>query len=102
VAKKEPVSVNWQSIFTIIPFVNLWAFYRVERLRRYFLFVIAYVVAYFLIGMLVFGVDPFLDEQVGESRYIFEGMFTALEIGISVGLIRMWSNEWNEKLTTKN
>ena len=96
-AKKEPVNVNWQSLFAIIQIVNIWAFYRIEKLRRYFLFMVAYAAAYILIGVLLFGVDPFLDQRIEEGGYIFEGVFTALEIGISVGLIRMWSKKWNEQ-----
>jgi hypothetical protein len=34
------VSVAWQIVFTFLPIVNLWAFYRIRRLTKYFLYVI--------------------------------------------------------------
>lgn len=34
------VSVAWQIVFTFLPIVNFWAFYRIRKLRRYLLFVI--------------------------------------------------------------
>lgn len=34
------VSVAWQIVFTFLPIVNFWAFYRIRKLRRYLLYVI--------------------------------------------------------------
>jgi hypothetical protein len=34
------VSVAWQIVFTFIPIVNLWAFYRIRKLRKYLLYVV--------------------------------------------------------------
>ncbi|HEX2556733.1 MAG TPA: hypothetical protein VHK86_00290, partial [Nitrososphaera sp.] len=34
------VSVAWQIVFTFIPILNLWAFYRIRKLRKYLLFVV--------------------------------------------------------------
>lgn len=34
------VSVAWQIVFTFLPIVNLWAFYRIRKLRKYVLYVI--------------------------------------------------------------
>jgi len=34
------VSVAWQIVFTFIPIVNFWAFYRIRKLLRYLLYVI--------------------------------------------------------------
>ncbi len=98
-AKKEPVSVNWQSLFSIIPLVQIWAFYRVERLRRYLLYMISIGVVYLLIGEALFGFDAFIDEDLGTNGYYFEAVFSAIEIGLSVGLIRMWSKKWNEQFS---
>jgi hypothetical protein len=35
------VSVGWQIVFTFIPIVNFWAFYRIRKLRKYVLYVVA-------------------------------------------------------------
>ena len=34
------VSVAWQIVFTFLPIVNYWAFYRVRKLRKYVLYVV--------------------------------------------------------------
>lgn len=34
------VSVAWQIVFTFLPIVNFWAFYRIRKLRKYVLYVI--------------------------------------------------------------
>jgi hypothetical protein len=36
----QRVSVAWQIVFTFIPILNIWAFYRVRKLRKYLLYVI--------------------------------------------------------------
>ena len=30
--KQEPVSIKWQIVFMFIPFVSIWAYYRIEKL----------------------------------------------------------------------
>ena len=35
--EKRPVNVNWQTLFILIPIVDLWAAYRIEKFRIYFL-----------------------------------------------------------------
>lgn len=45
------VSVGWQIVFTFISILNLWAFYRIRKLRKYAVYVImpsvfAYVTIY--------------------------------------------------------
>jgi len=37
VVKQEPVNLTHQTIFAIIPYVNLYAYYRIQRLGMYFL-----------------------------------------------------------------
>jgi uncharacterized membrane protein len=104
-ADKKPVNVNWQTLFILIPIIDLWATYRIEKFRVYFL---------------VFWVGAGIVETVvlwtvmGESYWADEGMYflndlTGLSIqipmmvvhaGISVYFIRVWSKEWNSKLSS--
>ena len=37
---KGRVSIPWQIVFTVISPINIWAFYRIKKLRRYVLYVI--------------------------------------------------------------
>ena len=36
---KIKVSLGWQIVFMFIPIVNFWAFYRIQKLRRFVAFV---------------------------------------------------------------
>jgi len=40
VSADHKVSVGWQIVFTFIPIVNFWAFYRIRRLQKYLFYVI--------------------------------------------------------------
>jgi hypothetical protein len=39
------VSVAWQIVFTFIPILDLWAFYRIRKLQKYVLWVILPMIA---------------------------------------------------------
>jgi len=88
--EKKSVSVNWQTLFILIPFIDLWATYRVEKLGRYILFIIALAVVGFIVGfvegLLFFGMSDF-----------FSWIVVLIGVVISIILIRTWSTEWNEK-----
>ena len=101
--KKEPVSVNWQTLFAIIPIINLWACYRIEKLRLYLLVIIAILVVEFLVVALIFpeNFDAFYgltesEQPIDNSIYILE---IGVEVAISIVLIRKWSKEWNESIS---
>ena len=87
---QKPVSVNWQTLFILIPIIDLWAAYRIEKLGRYILFIIGMIVVSFIVGfvegILFFGMSDFF------SWMVFLG-----GVIISIYLIRSWSTEWNKK-----
>lgn len=43
---EHKVSVGWQVVATFIPIANIWAFYRIRRLRKYVLYVVLPSVAF--------------------------------------------------------
>ena len=97
--KQVPVSVNWQSLFAVIPIVDLWAAYRIEKLRLYLLVMIAFTVTEIIIEGMAFGFDVLLeDAEMMGVRYILQILFIAASIGVAVALIRKWSKEWNAKV----
>lgn len=103
-AKKEPVSILWQSIFMIIPVVDLFAAYRVEKLRKYLLFLITYVVIAVILILILFPDDESLEEKSPffDSTFDDGGFgigFELIAIGISIILIRKWSKEWNKQFS---
>jgi len=88
--EKKPVSVNWQTLFILIPIIALWATYRVEKLGRYILLIIALAVVGYIVGF----VEGFL--FFGMSDF-FSWIVVLVGVVISIILIRSWSTEWNEK-----
>ena len=99
VIRKEPVSVNWQTLLIIIPIIDLWATYRIEKLRLYLLVMIAIMVTGFVIEISIFGVDAYFSEQEDfTSNSWFQSATLLVEIGIAIILVRKWSSEWNEKV----
>jgi len=88
--EKKPVSVNWQTLFAIIPIIDLWAAYRVEKLGLYIIFIIAMAVVSFIVGF-VEGL-MFLGFSDASSW-----IMPLIGVVISIYLIRKWSEEWNEK-----
>jgi len=107
--KKEPVSIIWQSIFMIIPILDLYAAYRVEKLRKYLLFIIIFVIIGVIVSLILFPDETeFLDSEIMffEKDFIgsagFEWGTELVAIGISIVLIRKWSKKWNEQFSEKS
>lgn len=97
--RKEPVSVNWQSVFMLIPFVDLWAAYRIEKLRLFLLYFLVIAVAiYFVIGFVMFQERIFEDESENLDIKFFGIALEVVIVGVSIVVIRKWSREWNEKV----
>jgi len=108
---EEPVNLKHQTIFTLIPYLNLYAFYRVQKLRRYFLISIAI----FLTSLSIFvGITIGMimrDGSTEESFLIYQEnmeflksppMYITSFIGgglLNVYLIRRWSKQWNERIS---
>jgi len=119
------VSIRWQIVFAIIPPVNLWAFYRIKKLRLYALYVI--VPSVIVSSIVVAGVfyemnnpqtgfdddgdrypEPTLppnmtsiEPQVGKYNtgpYMILNVITSVGLTIlSVYLVVKWSRQWNEQ-----
>ena len=49
VVKQQKYSVKIQTILSLVPFVNLWAAYRIESLRLFLIPVVTYIVLDFLV-----------------------------------------------------
>ena len=98
-AKQEPVSVNWQTLFAVLPVVWIWAFYRIKKLRLGLLVVIgsAYGIP-FCVGALVglFGPGANLSAVGGEWWLV---LIIVLKFVLPILFIRKWSKQWNEKFS---
>ena len=98
--KKEPVSIRRQTIYAVLPFLDLYAAYRVQRLRWYLLITIGFGV---LSSIVQFVLTPEIytnpQSHGSEPVYIISYVLGIVaSIVLSIYLIRRWSHRWNEKL----
>ncbi|MFQ5573047.1 MAG: hypothetical protein ACE5EJ_02225 [Nitrosopumilaceae archaeon] len=108
--KDEPVSLTRQTIYCMIPFLDIYAAYRVKVLRKYLLIMIPVI---FAVGSIVYTIFPV--NTIGED---FKGLVTWLffldyvydtidsipymiqHVGLvllAIYLVRRWSKQWNKK-----
>lgn len=80
--KVVPVSLNRQMIYCLIPFLDLYAAYKVKKLRLYLLIVIPIGIALSLL----------LGDDLTTHSFLIE---IAVSIGLALYLIRRWSIKWN-------
>jgi hypothetical protein len=82
---REVYSVKFQMILAIIPVVDLWAAYRIEKLRFWILFWIGIVMVGMVLGVIG---DPVIETVLG------------LLIGIPAALflMRYFTIDWNKKI----
>ncbi len=101
---KKPVNVILQMFFVVIPILNLYASYKIQKLRLWFL---------------IFGVGGVIFELVqtrfffGEEHYVLFGTFegrlpesvilsTIVFVIIQVFVMWTWSKKWNESITDES
>jgi len=108
---KGKVSILWQILFVVfVPILDLWAFYRIQKLKKYLLFiyvpqiVVAMVIVVFVVNM-VFEenglemVNEFSDD-LNDNEIMLTVASTAIGLGftiLSIYLIATWSEKWNKK-----
>jgi formate hydrogenlyase subunit 3/multisubunit Na+/H+ antiporter MnhD subunit len=107
--KDEPVSLTRQTIYCIIPALDIYAAYRVKRLRKYFAIMLLLVgVPLSIADSVLFPNDrtvtleaflQFLTYYYGvdTNHFVFSITTTIGTILLAIYLIRRWSKQWNEK-----
>jgi len=104
VVEKEPVNVNWQTLFAIIPVINLWACYRIEKLSLYLIVIIAILVVEFLITRVILDEQDFecfwglIECEMNDRITYMISFLLIIEAVIYIVLVRKWSLEWNSKI----
>ena len=123
---ENKVDIRWQIVFIFIPILDLWAFYRIKKLRRFLLYVgiPALIIEIILVSPLLFYNDlpyseflidrppaeqpelpPYMvpiDPEVGKTNSAFQIILIAYEVsfmGFSIYLVIIWSRKWNEKFS---
>ncbi len=102
--EKKPVSVNWQMVFVLIPFLDLYASYRIQKLRLWLLiFLVGLSIVALLMDYSIFGMN--YSDLGNETDFLDPAMlythirFTIITLGTAVFIIRKWSISWNKKLS---
>lgn len=83
---KEPVNVNLQTVYAAIPFLDIYAALKIQKLRWFLVIVVPTAIFAFYLEETMF---PILKE----NYFSF-----IIELGVSVFIIRRWSKQWNEKI----
>ena len=104
---KEKVSLSVQTIFCLIPILDMYAAYRIKKLRRYLVIMILVIAVPVSIASAVF--LPTNDEDIVEGftnvmifYYGVDDRQFIFSVGVQIGtvlfaifLIRRWSKQWN-------
>ena len=93
--KQEPVNVKWQSLYSLLPIVWIWAFYRIEKLRLALVILIPASVGFSFLGGLVSYIIP----NSLASMYLLIPISYLPQAILAIYLIRKWSKQWNEKFS---
>ena len=112
---KGPVSILWQIIFVVfVPILDLWAFYRIKKLRKYLLYVyvpqiiIGVIITSFILSMVfeensLDRLESFSDDLQGNDLIlVVSNIVLGLGFTIfSIYLIATWSEKWNKQFSNQ-
>jgi len=104
VVEKKPVNVKWQMLFVLIPLLDLYASYRIQKLRLWLLiFGVGFSIAAILLNYALFGMDHFdWDNEIkplDPDTMYFHITIIIVTLVSAVYVIRKWSISWNEKVS---
>lgn len=101
VPANSKVSVGWQIVFTFLPIVNFWAFYRIRKLRRYVLYVIVPEIILSIIIVASFFSSPVsspYDFVVPNPAISIMGNVVSIGLqALSIYLVIIWSRQHNRQ-----
>ena len=101
--KKLPVSVKLQTNYALIPSVDIWAFYRIQKLRKFILIALGLGFAFSSVSLAVSSsidmstISSPLDLYSNPIFLMYIVGTIATLHGTLVFFIRRWSKEWNEQ-----
>ena len=88
--KQEPVSIRRQTVYALLPFLDLYAAYKIQKFRWYFVIIFTIGIA---LSVVLNHLLPFPYNLAVEIP---------IELVVSVYLIRRWSKEWNKSFSENN
>ena len=106
---KGKVSLTIQTIFCMIPYLDIYAAYRVKRLRKYLLIMILLVIIpVTILDKVLFPMDRIASFEkflefltfyygVDENHFVFSIATWAGTVLVAIYLVRRWSKQWNKQ-----
>lgn len=100
---QKPVDVKLQTIFALVPSIDVWAFYRIQKLRKFILIVLCLGFAFSPISLAVSAeieasnISSPLDLYTNPIFLLYVVGSIGTLHGTLIYFIRKWSKEWNEK-----
>ncbi|QMU55171.1 MAG: hypothetical protein GKS07_09940 [Nitrosopumilus sp.] len=102
-----PVSITRQTIYSVIPILDIIAFYKVKQLRKYLLIVYVGMVGVIstIYSMVVtpnsWSFSPNYDPNFiwDPMDWILQIPMMAITLVIQIYLVRRWSKKWNEQFS---
>jgi len=79
------VSVRWQCVFAFLPIINLWAAYRIRKLRRFL-----------LLSLILTGINIIISLFIPFPYSL--PISWAVDIPVRIHYMRKWSTRWNDSL----
>lgn len=95
---KEPVSLTWQTVFMLFLPTAIYAFYRIQKLRRYLVIILPILVGVLILEWALFP-DEFLEDNDSDEYNFFQALLLVSEIAFSMVLVRKWSRKWNDNFS---
>ena len=100
--KKEPVNVIMQMIFAVIPILDLYASYKIQKLRLWVLifWVVGGVISWFYSEIIQSGgfLAQFLNNNSDFIYIIDNSIFIIICAIIQAMVMRKWSKKWNAQI----
>jgi len=101
--EKKPVNVKLQMVFAVIPFLDCYASYKLQKFRLWFLIfwicgsIIGVIHGYAIFGEDYFGMfteTDYLEDSIHLADYVF---FIIIFASIQAIVMRKWSKQWNKQ-----
>ena len=106
---KGKVSLTRQTIYCMIPYLDIYAAYRVKRLRKYLLIMmLAVIIPITIADEVLFPMDKVISFEeflqfltfyygVDTNHFVFAIATWAGAVLVAIFLVRRWSKQWNKQ-----
>ncbi len=106
--KDEPVSLTRQTIYCLIPILDIYAAYRVKRLRKYLVIMILVGIPVSIADSAMVPSDKVVSFEtffqfltfyfgVNTNHFVFSFAVWIGTVLLAIYLVRRWSKIWNKK-----